>query len=126
MHRAFALLFCATLLAACVTTATMTAPDRSSPTLRLHEGGVTPRSPTIEAGDRLRVVNDDVRAHEIYSSDCRELATTLLRPGQMYLAQLDAGPKICHFQDLLSPTAEEYWGTVSVGAPLVTDPVFGL
>src|SRR5262245_18360412 len=123
MHRTFALLLWASGVAACAT-ATTTA--RPSPTLRLQPGGVSPREPEVSWGGSLRVINDDVRTHEIYSSDCRDLATTPLRPGQIFFAELGGGPKDCHFQDLQSRTAEEYWGTVRGGPLFVRDPVEGL
>ena len=88
-------------------------------TERLDNSGVNPRERAVESETLLQFVNDDVRPHEIYSNDCRELGSTLLAPGQAFVAQLDLGPKVCHFQDLLAPTASEYWGTVRVTEPSV-------
>jgi hypothetical protein len=48
---------------------------------------------------------------------CPELASTALRPGQVYTVTLWAGPKVCHFQDMLSPLAPIYFGTVEVQKP---------
>jgi len=89
----------------------------ASPTERLDPGGVSPAQRSVESGAALRFVNDDVRPHEIYSSDCRELASTPLAPGETFVAQVATGPKLCHFQDLLAPGAAEYTGTVRVAEP---------
>ena len=95
---------------------TLSKPQQSL-TERFDQTGVTPRERAVEPGTLLQFVNDDVRPHEIYSNDCRELASTPLAPGQAFVAELELGPKLCHFQDLLAPTASEYWGTVRVAAP---------
>jgi len=86
-------------------------------TSRLAGSGVMPREVAIQPGTYLQFVNDDVRPHEIYSNDCLELGSTALAPGQSFVATVEVGPKLCHFQDLLAPTASEYWGTVKVAAP---------
>jgi hypothetical protein len=101
------------LIMASACAGTMAKPQQSL-TARFAPSGVSPRAQAVESGARLQFVNDDVRPHEIYSSDCRELASVLLAPGQAFVAQLDLGPKECHFQDLLAPTAPEFWGTVEV------------
>jgi hypothetical protein len=95
---------------------TLSKPQQSL-TERFDQTGVTPRERAVEPGTLLQFVNDDVRPHEIYSNDCRELASTPLAPGQAFVAELELGPKLCHFQDLLAPTASEYWGTVRVAEP---------
>jgi hypothetical protein len=81
---------------------------------RLDERGVSPPTLTLEAGSLLRFINEDGGPHQIYSNDCQELSSTLLRPGQTYVARVGSGPKVCHFQDLLAPPAGQYWGTVNV------------
>jgi len=86
-------------------------------TTRLDRAGVMPRELALKPGSFVQFVNDDSRPHEIYSNDCLELGTTALAPGQRYVALVELGPKLCHFQDLLAPTASEYWGTVKVAAP---------
>jgi len=92
---------------------------------RLDGRGVSPPDRAAEAGTMLQFVNDDVRPHEIYSNDCRELASAPLAPGQAFVAQLAPGPKVCHFQDLLAPSASEYWGTVHVTQPASDPPPGG-
>jgi len=102
-------------LAACAGTL-----PRPQPSLvRVDPSGVSPRQRAVESGALLQFVNHDVRPHEIYSNDCRELASVPLDPGQAFVAQLEAGPKLCHFQDLLAPSSPQYWGTVQVAEPPV-------
>ena len=81
---------------------------------RLDERGVSAAALTAEARSRLNFVNADARPHEIYSNDCPELSSTLLKPGATYTTELGAGPKVCHFQDLLAPSASSYYGTIEV------------
>src|SRR5262249_42082433 len=95
---------------------TMAKPPETA-TSRLASTGVSPREVAVRAGTYLQFVNDDVRPHEIYSNDCLELGSTALAPGQSFVAAVDVGPKLCHFQDLLAPSASEFWGTVKVAAP---------
>src|SRR5262245_15007807 len=106
-------------LAACAATL-----PRPQPSLvRVDPYGVSPRQRALPSGALLRLVNDDVRPHEIYSNDCRELASTPLAPGQAYVVQLAPGPKVCHFQDLLAPSTPEFWGTVEVAEPPPSDSI---
>ncbi len=114
MHTRFFLLLAALGAAGCAGT---TAKPPETAISRLAGSGVTPRDVDIRPGSYLQFVNDDVRAHEIYSNDCLELGSTALAPGQSFVVPVDVGPKLCHFQDLLAPTASEYWGTVKVAAP---------
>jgi hypothetical protein len=37
-----------------------------------------------------------------------------LNPGDASSAHLGTGPKVCHFEDLLAPTASSYSGTLQV------------
>ncbi len=84
---------------------------------RLDESGVGSPRLLVEEGSVLRFVNADARPHQIYSNDCGEVSSTLLNPGDIYSAQIGAGPKVCHFQDLLSPLDAGYSGTLQVHAP---------
>ncbi len=94
---------------------------------RLDERGVGSPRLLVEAGSVLRFVNADARPHQIYSNDCGEVSSTLLNPGDIYSAQLGAGPKVCHFQDLLAPLDAGYSGTLQVHAaqwlPEMGDPL---
>lgn len=83
----------------------------------LDGSGVSAAALTIESGGTLTFVNGDAKSHQIYSPDCPELASTALRPGQVYTVTFLPGPKVCHFQDLLAPLATAYSGTVAVQKP---------
>ncbi len=87
---------------------------RPQPTERLDERGVETRALSIESGGALTFVNADARPHQIYSPDCAELSSAPLQPGQTHTARVGAGPKVCHFQDLLAPLASAYFGVVEV------------
>ena len=87
---------------------------RRAPIEVLDANGVSSPAVSIESGGALTFVNGDGKPHQIYSADCPELASTALRPGQVYTVTLSPGPKVCHFQDLLAPLAPAYSGTVAV------------
>ncbi|HYR20710.1 MAG TPA: hypothetical protein VEQ15_14540 [Myxococcales bacterium] len=91
--------------------------SRQAPIELLDANGVSAPALSIESGGALTFVNGDARPHQIYSPDCPELASTALRPGQVYTVTFSAGPKVCHFQDLLAPLAPTYSGTVDVQKP---------
>jgi hypothetical protein len=114
------LIFFIAALGAAGCAATVAKPPETA-TSRLAGDGVAPREVAVRPGSYLQFVNDDVRPHEIYSNDCFELGSTALAPGQSFVVPVDVGPKLCHFQDLLAPTASEYWGTVKVAAPVDTN-----
>jgi hypothetical protein len=81
---------------------------------RLDEQGVSAPALTVESGTILQFVNADVRPHQIYSNDCSELSSTVLKPGDTYAVGIGIGPKECHFQDLLLPLSAGYSGTLQV------------
>ena len=91
--------------------------SRQAPIEVLDVNGVSAPALSIESGGALAFVNGDAKPHQIYSPDCPELASTALRPGQVYTVTLSAGPKVCHFQDLLAPLAATYSGIVHVQKP---------
>ena len=93
--------------------------ESQEPTVeRLDEHGVEVRVLLVEAGSTLRFLSADARPHQIYSNDCGELSSTLLNPGDSYSTRLGAGPKTCHFQDLLAPLSSGYSGTLKVHNPV--------
>jgi hypothetical protein len=87
---------------------------RREPVERLDHRGISARLLNVEAGSVLQFVNADARPHQIYSNDCAELSSTVLRPGDVYAVAVGVGPKVCHFEDLLAPLATEYSGTLEV------------
>jgi hypothetical protein len=84
---------------------------------RLDGHGVSSATLYVEEGSELRFENDDARPHQIYSKDCGEVSSTVLKPGDVYITQVGAGPKFCHFQDLLMPLDAGYSGTLAVRVP---------
>jgi len=87
---------------------------RQGPVERLDEHGVSAPVLTVESGTVLQFVNADALPHQIYSNDCSELSSTVLRPGDIYAVGIGIGPKVCHFQDLLAPLSTGYSGTLQV------------
>ena len=90
---------------------------QGSPIELLDGQGVRTPVISIESGGALTFVNGDASPHQIFSPDCPELDSTPLRPGQPYTVRVSAGPKVCHFQDLLAPLAPAWSGTVEVQKP---------
>jgi len=88
--------------------------SRRAPIEVLDVNGLSAPAISIESFGELTFVNGDAKPHQIYSPDCPELASTALRPGQMYTVTLSAGPKVCNFQDLLAPLASIHSGIVDV------------
>jgi hypothetical protein len=88
--------------------------DHEDPIAVLDASGVQPLAYSVDSGAALTFVNGDSKAHQIYSPECPELDSTLLRPGESFTSSLGTGPKLCHFQDLLAPAASSYAGTVEV------------
>ena len=80
----------------------------------LDSRGLKPPELTVDSGGAVNFVNADRTVHQIYSPECPELASQLLHPGESYRAVLGEGPKTCHFEDLVSPSAEAFAGTVEV------------
>jgi plastocyanin len=102
------------LFAAAASCAALRTHVQEAPVAVLDGNGVTFPAMTVDSGDRVTFLNGDSRLHQIYSPECPELDSTLLRPGESYRSALLTGPKVCHFQDLLAPTAGAYAGTVEV------------
>jgi hypothetical protein len=90
-------------------------------TERLDGQGTSAPALSVESGSQLLFKNDDSRPHQIYSNDCPELSSTVLRPGDAFTATIGEGAKVCHFEDLLHPSASGYAGTIGVLRP--ADPI---
>jgi hypothetical protein len=88
--------------------------EQQPPVEVLDEHGVSAPTLLVEAGTVIQFINGDARPHQIYSNDCSELSSTVLSPGETYAVGIGLGPKLCHFQDLLSPVSRSYSGTVQV------------
>lgn len=110
----FSLVAVFSAVSACAGIASQARPDTTE---RIGSQGVSSSSVSVVAGDQLQFVNDDTRAHQIYSNDCVELSSTVLQPGDAFTATVGAGDKTCHFEDLLAPAAQGYQGVVHVDMP---------
>jgi hypothetical protein len=91
--------------------------ETAEPTVAVLDGNGGRALWSVESGGALTFLNADGQVHQIYSPDCAELDSRPLNPGQTFHSVLGFGPKVCHFQDLLSPSATAYAGTVEVRAP---------
>jgi hypothetical protein len=96
--------------------------DHDDSVAMLDATGVLPPAYSVDPGAALTFVNGDSQPHQIYSPECPELDSTLLRPGESFRTSLGTGPKVCHFQDLLAPARRSYAGTVEVRRAL-RDPL---
>jgi len=114
MNRTTTMMIAALGTAALCACASMRGADRPEPIERLDERGASAQVLEVAAGSRLHFVNADTISHEIYSNDCAELSSTLLKAGDSFDTVVGPGPKLCHFQDLLAPLRPEYAGTVNV------------
>src|SRR5262245_49179944 len=90
---------------------------QESPIEVLGGKGLSAPAISVESSGAVTFVNGDESPHQIYSPDCPELASTALKPGQIHTVSLSAGPKVCHFQDLLAPLAPAWSGTAEVQKP---------
>jgi hypothetical protein len=102
------------VFAAAASCAAVRSQVRDSPIAVLDPSGIASPAMTVDSGGTVTFLNGDSRAHQIYSPECPELDSTLLQPGESFRAALGAGPKLCHFQDLLAPSVAAYAGTVEV------------
>jgi hypothetical protein len=92
-----------------------------NPIAVLDANGAVSQAFTIDSGGLLTFLNGDAQPHQIFSPECPELDSTVLQPGQIHRAALGTGPKVCHFQDLLKPSAVATGGSVEV-RPVPRDP----
>jgi hypothetical protein len=97
--------------------------DQSVAVTIIDESGVRSHEMSVDEGGALTFVNADRTPHQIYSPECPELDSLLLQPGQTHRAVFGAGPKVCHFEDLLAPYLGAYAGTVEVRRS-TPDPIF--
>ena len=81
---------------------------------RFQKTGLSSPMLSVDSGQRLTFVNDDARPHQVYSPDCAQLSSLPLRSGEGFTTAAPAGPRVCHFQDLLDPLEPAYTGAVTV------------
>jgi hypothetical protein len=91
--------------------------------VRITAAGVDPKEVTIALGGRVRFINDDERAHDIFSdpdhlgTDCPAASAGFLQPGQ----SAETGPlqvaRRCGYHDHLLIGEDRYRGAIIVVAP---------
>jgi plastocyanin len=83
----------------------------------LAAAGTSPSTTTVSSGGTVRFVNHDAVDHQIASTDCPELGSPALAPGNAFIATLGAGPKTCTYRDALHPSVPAFEGSLTVAAP---------
>ncbi|MEW5982433.1 MAG: hypothetical protein AB1806_08680 [Acidobacteriota bacterium] len=98
-------------------------------TITISSAGVSPRSLSIEAGQKVTFVNQDSRPHEIGSdphpvhTDCPPTNTIgLLQPGASKTTSDYGTMRACGFHDHLDPDNAAWRGTILVGTTGTPDP----
>lgn len=91
-------------------------------TITLSASGVSDATPRINAGERLRVTNNDTRTHEIMTTphlihtDCPGLNSIgRLAPGQSGQSDPLTTVRGCGFHDHMNPDDNSFRGQVLVG-----------
>jgi len=59
-------------------------PAHEAPIAVLDGTGITSPAMSIDAGEMITFLNGDAQPHQIYSPECPELDSTLLRPGETF------------------------------------------
>jgi hypothetical protein len=104
-------------------------------TINLGASGVDNATPSIQVGERLRIVNNDSRTHQMLTTphlihnDCPALNSIgSLAPGQSGTSDPLTTSRGCGFHDHLNPDDQTFRGQVLVGlnpgAPPPPDPTY--
>ncbi len=99
-----------------------TPPDQasSSLTLTLSSAGVSPKGSSVSANGSVRIVNTDSVVHQLTShpdpqqTDCPELNSPTLAPGDQFTTTIDNHDGTCGFIDSLNPADTNFQGTITV------------
>ncbi len=112
------------LLAACGYSAPS---GTTSTTITLSSTGVSPKASSVSGGSSVNILNDDSVPHQVASNpnpqqtDCPELNTPVLAPGDAFMATIANRDGTCGFNDALNPTDSNFQGTITVTiAPTTT------
>lgn len=117
-------------LAACGGGSSSGGPDQasSSLTLTLSSEGVSPKASSVSGNGSVTITNNDGVAHQLTSSpdpqltDCPELNTPMLAPGDQFTATIANRDGTCGFEDRLNPTDSSFQGTITVTMSPTTMP----
>jgi len=100
--------------------------DYSSPsgttftTITLDSTGVSPKASSVLGGSSVNILNDDSVPHQLASNpnpeqtDCPELNSPMLAPGDAFVATIANRDGTCGFNDILNPTDSNFQGTIAV------------
>jgi hypothetical protein len=96
-------------------------------TITLSSTGVSPKASSVFGGSSVNILNDDSVPHQLASNpipgqtDCPELNSPMLSPGDAFLASIANRDETCGFNDILNPTDSNFQGTITVTiAPTTT------
>jgi len=111
--------YCCSLLA-------VTTPGATSTTITLSSTGVSPKASSVSVGSTIKFLNDDSVPHQLASNpnpqqtDCPELNSPMLAPGDAFMATIASRNATCGFNDILNPTDSNFQGTITVTIPPTT------
>lgn len=96
-------------------------PGTSTPTITITANGVDPKQINIHAGQVVRFVNSDTRAHEVFSTphgthtDCPPINNVaMVNPGVTRETAAMNVVRICGFHDHLNPDDQRFRGQINV------------
>ncbi len=95
-------------------------PASSNLTLTLSSTGVSPRASSVSGNSSISIVNSDSVAHQLASNpdpqqtDCPELNSPMLAPGDQFTATVANRNGTCGFNDSLNPADSNFQGTITV------------
>jgi len=98
----------------------------TSTTITLSSTGVSPKASSVSAGSAIKFLNDDSVPHQLASNpnpqqtDCPELNSPMLAPGDAFMATIASRNATCGFIDVLNPTDSNFQGTITVTIPPTT------
>mgnify|MGYP001575110323 CR=1 FL=1 len=96
-------------------------PGSIGATIAITANGPVPADVRIEPTQRVRIVNNDTRPHQINTNphnihtDCPANNTVVLNPGQQVDTNVFNDVKACGYHDHLLPDEQKYWGLIRVG-----------
>ncbi len=98
----------------------------ASTTITLSSDGVSPKASSVSGGSLVNILNDDSVPHQLGSNpnpqqtDCPELNSPVLAPGDEFMATVANRNGTCGFRDVLNPTDSSFQGTIVVTIPITT------
>lgn len=103
------------------TTPTGVVPGSIGATITLTANGASPLNVRIERTQRVRIINNDTRPHQLQTNphnlhtDCPPNNVAVINPGQTVDTQPFESAKACGYHDHLLPDEQTYWGVIRVG-----------